>query len=215
MTGWLWMVWNWWISLFPNILNYWVRKANDITSGPSLVQMTPCGWDCGFECSWSQGFGPTKAAAELSGLRISLRKSWSRCSDSSLWDLQISRSQGLYRRKGSTRIVKADGLGPWERCRRCWDSRASSRSRSRDALTQSGDSGACGYRGVSLQERNFLFAFVNGGQVLTSCQQLRITNVPMMGTKRLVDGCLRQFTCHRAWLTCWLTPLSSQSSKAW
>lgn len=51
----------------------------------------------------------------------------------------------------------------------------------------------------------------------TSCQRLRITNVPMTATKgltRVVWVHMCQFhTCHRAWLIRRLTPLSSQSLK--
>ena len=56
------------------------------------------------------------------------------------------------------------------------------------------------------------------GTSSTSCQQLRTTNVPTMVTRvlTLVEWVpMRQFlTCHRAWLTQRLTPLSSQFLKA-
>ena len=71
----------------------------------------------------------------------------------------------------------------------------------------------------SLMGRSFLSLPLSMGTSSTSCQQLKITNVPMMVTRVLTLvgwGLMRRFhTYHRAWLTWRLTLLSSQSLKVW
>ena len=94
--------------------------------GPSLVQMMPLqlvSWMIS-NAAGLKAFGPTRLRLSLSGLRILLRKSWSiRRSDSSLWHIfRFRGSQGPHRRKRRSIVVKADGLAPRQRCRRCGDS---------------------------------------------------------------------------------------------
>ncbi len=159
------MVWNWWISLFPNILNWLSFKANDTWSFHYSDDALAAGIVDEFAAGL-KAFGPTKAAAELEWSSDFAKENHGqiRCLTAAYGPSQISEEAKAYiEEKGAPIVVKADGLALWERCRRCWDSRASSRSRSRDALDNKLGTQVRVVIEEFLQESEFsLFAFVNG-----------------------------------------------------
>ena len=156
-----------------------------------------------------------------SGLRILLRKSWSSTTfrQQPMGLFQISRKlRPTSRKKALQSLSRQTG---WPLGKVSSLLRQSSKPSKR--LTRCSWTINSGIQVREWSSRNFLTGKsslslpLSMGTSSTLCQRLRTTNVLMMGTRVLTLvgwELMRQFlTCHRAWLTQRLTPLSSQFLK--
>ena len=115
-------------------------KANDIAwsfIGPD--DALAAGIVDEFNAAGLKAFGPTKAAAELEWSKdfakeIMVKYDVPTAAYGTFSDFEEAKA--YIEEKWRSNRSQGRRFGPWERCRRCGDSRASSRSRSRDAFGQ-------------------------------------------------------------------------------
>ena len=157
----------------------------------------------------------------LSGLRILLRKSWSSTTfrQQPMGPFQISRKPSPTSKKKALQSLSrqmAWPLGKGSSLRRPLSKPSKLLTRCFWTINSAIQVRVWSSRN-SLTGKSSLSLPLSMGTSSTSCQRLRTTNVLMMATRvlTLVGWVpMRQFlTCHRAWLTQRLTPLSSQSSR--